>query len=427
MPNRLTETPAEHRYDAETLGRVAALAQNLQDSDRQTLTTGQIEAIGEEVGLGRVFVRAALRQMALHESEDMTREARAKEFGRLIGGWSLCVIWSLLAWSAAPRLPGFTNLITLLASPLVAVGAGFLIGKQRAAMGAATGLAAALALVFAGFSGAASGSWPAAVLYLALGGPLVAWLGWQGARLREHYFPTQATQRSNDPSTQDDLLDLLVTVQRQLDRRADHRAFLSIDVAGAREIRRGASDALADHTFRQFQDWASALIHQCGGECLQSPNDPTTGVPTQWVAPHDPATHLLAIFPTDAGAVSAARQIQEGIDRFNADRNRLATPFRVRCGIASGAVAPNEERPPGAPPEPATHNPQPTTLNPQPSTLAQHAVALQQQADPGDIVVSGEVTAAALLDLRCLAPLRHEAGEPPAFSWRAGQRAQQRP
>jgi class 3 adenylate cyclase len=187
---------------------------------------------------------------------------------------------------------------------------------------------------------------------------------------------------------------VLVRVQQQLQEQTRRRCFLSIEAAGAREMRSDASEAAAAYSFGQFQDWVEELVRKAGGQRHGTVD-----------------AGLLAIFPADASAVSVARQLQEGMSRFNAERNRLSAPFRLRCGITAGLVAGDAERPEDA-------------LQ---SALIERAVELQRQAEPGDILVSAELVAAALLELGALAPLAREAGAAPVFSWRAGLRARQRP
>ncbi len=385
---RLEETTGERVYDADTLRQVTALANQLQESHRDALTAEQIEGIGAEVGLGRRFVQEALKQLAHHQSQASGRRERANEFRGLVAGWAVGGLWSLLACLLTATVPAAGNLFTLVSAPLLAVTVGFLIGKQRAAMGAALSLASALALAIGLVPG---GGWGAALALLTLGGPLAAWLAWQGARVRKHYFPLAGdTAGVSSPA----LLEMLVTVQRQLEERAQHRAFLSIEVTGAREMRRDGPGALVDHTFGQFVEWVEALVRDCGGECRGTVEE-----------------GMICTFPADSGAVSVARQLQEGMGRFNTERNSLASPFRIRCGITAGGVAEESE-----PHLDALH-----------SAYIERAVEVQRQADPGDILVSSELAAAALLELRSLAPLSREAGAAPIFSWRAGQRMRQRP
>ena len=52
------------------------------------------------------------------------------------------------------------------------------------------------------------------------------------------------------------------------------------------------------------------------------------------------------------------------------------------------------------------------------SVIIDRAAALQKRAAPGGILVSGEVAAAALMELGPLAPLAEPIGGEPAFEWR---------
>lgn len=51
------------RYDAATLKKVTALAEQLQRQHEETLSASQIELIGAEVGLEPHFVRRAIEQV----------------------------------------------------------------------------------------------------------------------------------------------------------------------------------------------------------------------------------------------------------------------------------------------------------------------------------------------------------------------------
>lgn len=57
------QTSEEPRYDAETLRKVAALAQRLQSERQETLSAHEMEKIGAEVGLEPVFIRKALDRL----------------------------------------------------------------------------------------------------------------------------------------------------------------------------------------------------------------------------------------------------------------------------------------------------------------------------------------------------------------------------
>ena len=112
---------------------------------------------------------------------------------------------------------------------------------------------------------------------------------------------------------------------------------------------------------------------------------------------------MMCVFRDEPSAIRAAREIQTSIEGFNAGRNRLSTPFRVRCGITAGAVALE----PGVP------------LGHVNSPILDRAATLQKKADPGDIVVGSEVAAAALVELGGVSALPELVNGERAFSWRA--------
>jgi len=152
-------------------------------------------------------------------------------------------------------------------------------------------------------------------------------------------------------------------------------------------MKQGAPELAVEHSFGQFRLWAGEVVRACGGEVQSAAGD-----------------GLMAMFAADAGAVRAARRLQEDLPRFNAGQNRLALPFRLRCGISAGEVAIEEGMPLGH-----LH-----------SAVIDRAASLQKRAEPGDILVSGELAAAGLTELGGLAPLPEPAGGQPVFSWRAG-------
>jgi adenylate cyclase len=115
---------------------------------------------------------------------------------------------------------------------------------------------------------------------------------------------------------------------------------------------------------------------------------------------------VMCLFPTDSQAVRAARQLQEGIARFNAEQNRLPMPFRLRCGVSVGDVPIEEGQP----------------LGHMQSPVIDRAAILQKRAEPGDILISGDIAAAALMELDGAAPLLQPGSAETVFSWRAGRR-----
>jgi len=58
------EHEAEHRYDTATQEQIIALAARLQEEHTETLSAGELERIGEEVGIQPAFVQEAIRRLA---------------------------------------------------------------------------------------------------------------------------------------------------------------------------------------------------------------------------------------------------------------------------------------------------------------------------------------------------------------------------
>src|SRR5581483_2804731 len=137
-----------------------------------------------------------------------------------------------------------------------------------------------------------------------------------------------------------------------------HRAFLSVDVVHSSEMKLGEPELAVEYSFGQFQSWVEESVRSLGGEVQSAAGD-----------------GLMCVFREDAAAVRAAGLLQQGMAAFNAARNRLATPFRIRCGVASGEVPAVPQGSLGR-----VHSP-----------VIDRAAVLQKQAEPGGVVVSREL------------------------------------
>jgi class 3 adenylate cyclase len=186
--------------------------------------------------------------------------------------------------------------------------------------------------------------------------------------------------------SREELLGLLFELHRRLEAQKQHRAFLSVDVVDSSGMKRAGVPITVEYSFGQFQRWVSEVVQRCGGETQSAAGD-----------------GIMCLFPSDAEALRAARQLQAEIARLNAEHNRLPLPFRIRCGVSAGEVA-------GDAAEPIGH------LQ---SVIIDRAAALQKRAEPGGILVSGEVAATALIELGPLAPLGEPIGGELAFEWKA--------
>lgn len=198
-------------------------------------------------------------------------------------------------------------------------------------------------------------------------------------------FPTAAPPALPGKLPRAELLEQLFALQKQLQGQERRCAFLSVDVVGSSQMKREAPALAVEYSFGQFQEWVAAIVNAGGGQLQSAAGD-----------------GMMALFPADALAIRAARRLQEGIEQFNAGRNHLPTPFRIRCGLSAGAVAVDERTPLGY-----LHSP-----------VIDRAAALQKYAAPGDILVAPELADAALRELDSLSRLPDPVDGEPAFSWR---------
>jgi class 3 adenylate cyclase len=431
------EGEAERRYDPETLREVTALAARLQSEyqevhtandphayeSQETLTVGDIEAIGAEVGLAPEFIRQALAQHTANQTEaarQMEAEKQAKaltpatvvpvsqtlkteeedekqgEYWATVTAFTLPIFLGTFAY-AFKFHPGILTLFTLITPAPLSALMGFLTGNRRIGFAAAVSLVLALAPSFLYLyypnnmdvdSMQMADKFGTMFTYALFGIPLAGWMGTLGASLRDHFSPATPPRPVVEPVVS--ALEpprAIPHLEPGLKAQKQRRAFLSVDTANALEMRHGVSDLTAEHAFSQYRRWADEVARACGGQPQGKTGDA-----------------LLFAFQDDASAIRAARRLQEGIPAFNTALNRLPLPFRIRCGISAGEVATQPGTPYGT-----MHSP-----------VIEWAAILQQRAEPGDILVSGEVAATALVELGRLTPLPETIYGASAFSWRGG-------
>jgi class 3 adenylate cyclase len=321
------------------------LASRLQGEHQETLTAREIEAIAVEVGLDPAFIRQALAQLSVEQTQAALEKARKRKFWSLVATFAFPFLWGTLALlGQSPHWKTFFTLVTPL--PL-AVLLGLFSGQKKIGFWSAVTLILVLSVTI----------FPFTFLYAPFA-PLVGLLGKWGAALREEHFPVPSTPPGEmRPS----LLKLLFALQSQLESHKQHRAFLSVDVVGSSEMKRGAPELAVEHSFTQFRLWVEEVVRAQDGQVHSAAGD-----------------GVMGMFAEDAAAVQAAQQLQQGLLQFNASHNRLPRPFRIRCGVSAGEVAVEEGVPIG-------HLQSP---------VIDRAAMLQKRAEPGEIVVSEEVAAA---------------------------------
>lgn len=181
-------------------------------------------------------------------------------------------------------------------------------------------------------------------------------------------------ERRRSAVSRESLMEMLATLRQGMEERDEHRAFLSVDVIGAGGY---ATERLAHRL--------ADVVNGCGGS-LQS-----SGV-----------AGTVFVFRTDTEAAYAARRLQEALPALRREAGQRYTPLQLRCGISAGEVVLDQDAPSGY-----RHG-----------SVIEHATALQQQAAPGEVLIGGEVSAAALAALPGATLQPEPAAGAPAFSWR---------
>jgi len=417
-------TQLEIRYDGDTLRKVTALAARLQHEQQETFTAEEIEAIGAEVGLQPALIRQALVRLDEERRPAEPRKVLARAEGRRASSsivpaerWDRSEVLSALTALGIPfwwtgmasvvagsmnRGPddftAFLMMFMIFAGPIpLSVGLGFLAGRWKVALASVGTLVMMLALVLLASGGGGPVGYMVVptLMYILVGLPVTGTMAWWGTALRQRFLPsrTEEAPRAEPPREEriarPVLVDFVHSLQTQLENRKQHRAFLCLDVVNSWEMKQRTSELASEHAFRQLRGWIEQVVQSCGGEAHNAGGDGT-----------------LCVFQSDGDALRAARRVQEGVERFNAEQSGLPVPFQVRCGVSSGEVLTTNYYPGYA------HGP-----------VVDRAVALQRQAEVGDVAVSGEVTTAALTELGVLARVPLPVAGEPAFSWKAGQRA----
>jgi class 3 adenylate cyclase len=192
--------------------------------------------------------------------------------------------------------------------------------------------------------------------------------------------------------SREELLDLLFNLHRRLEAQKQHCAFLSVDVVHHSEMNRAGTPLTTEYSFGQYQRWVNEVVQRWGGQTTNTAGD-----------------GVMCLFPSDTQALRAARQLQEELSRFDAEHNRLPQPFRIRCGVSAGEVAVGGGE----------------AIGQLQSVVIDRAAALQKRAEPGGILVSGEVAATALIELGPVTPLDEPIGGEPAFAFQCLERMSQ--
>lgn len=435
------ESSSEKRYDPEVAKKVFELASRLERDNADRLSVEEIQKIADEAGLNADYVREAVSQIERDRLESEQRRVRrrkasapashgsAKEFYGLLFALLIPLGFASAAFFVAPAIAYF---FTAVLSLPVALILGFLAGKRWIAMVAAflMGLALIPSLdralderypltsdkipeITMGEGGiriplipglTVDGDGPVVAPtpesetakfnqtrerrtrqsnMTAFGLMLLPLAALIGAGTRRRYFPTEQTAREPAGEDRGTMLEQYFALQSKLEGQKRRCAFLSVDVVGSSNMKSSGDELVVEHAFSRYQRWVADTARAYGGEVQAAAGD-----------------GAMCIFPSEAGALRAARQLQSEIAAFNAKENPLAIPFVIRCGVSVGDVPWSEK----------------TQIGTLQSPVIDRAALLQKAAAPGQIAVGADVAATALIELGNLEPL--EAGpDGPFFGW----------
>lgn len=379
------ESVEEKRYDAQAVQKMVALAAQLEQNQQETMTASQVEAIGADVGLDPAFVRKALEQFELQETAKKSTGKQStssktgsatsgvlrtrEELRAWIAAFAIPVLHAIAAYAvisdgsmADDMSPHAVEVAFLVVSPiLLSWLPGYLTGRKRAGIlsGIWYGLCMmSAALVLHPVVGARSFQ-ELVTGFAALSMVPEAILSTVGAWVRARISPPKWL-RDKDPSDLDRqaMLDRFFALQQELESHNQHRAFLSIDVAGSTQMKQSAPELAVEFSFNAYRQWIEETVRRNGGEMQTAAGD-----------------GVMCIFRNDADAVRTAQQLQQGITAFNTKHNRLPLPFRIRCGVNAGSVAILDGMPIGH-------------LQ---SAVIDRAAILQKMAQPGGIEIDPSV------------------------------------
>lgn len=327
MPPQPADTTP--RYDEKTAQEAIALAARLQDEHRETMTVAQVEAIAAEVGVEAQFVRAALAKVEAKRTEPETtgdkvedfflaRDKRLAERRRRVRA-TLRSFPAGLWWALGWLLPAITAILT-----------------ERS--GAGDTWVPLMGLLYVGIGILLS---------------IMNSIRHSETAVTNQAQVAQSTGLQNDVS-REQLLETLFAVQQRLASDETTRAFLSVDVVASSEMKQAASELASEYSFGQYRRWVEDRVRAQGGQIHSAAGD-----------------GIMCVFDSEAQAIETANRLLDDLPRFNREQNRLAQPFRIRCGVNAGVVAAPADAPLG---------------NWQSAVIDQAAV-LQKQAAPNTVAV----------------------------------------
>lgn len=109
--------------------------------------------------------------------------------------------------------------------------------------------------------------------------------------------------------------------KKQLDAMGRDLSFLAVDVVDSTGMKIGEEAAIVEHDFREYKRFVERIFATHG--CLRSAWTPDG---------------VMSCFTSVDASVRAAREIIDGLERFNREVKSIRRDFSVRCGVNSGFV-----------------------------------------------------------------------------------------
>lgn len=119
----------------------------------------------------------------------------------------------------------------------------------------------------------------------------------------------------------DQLLELLATTKKSLDKQKKNLSFLAIDVVDSTGMKKDEEPAIAERDFRQYKKLVERAITD------------NKGLKASWTP-----DGVMICFRSVQNAVETAKQVIHDLDLFNKKVKALKKDFKVRCGINAGQV-----------------------------------------------------------------------------------------
>ena len=181
-----------------------------------------------------------------------------------------------------------------------------------------------------------SGGWNFMLLVLAVAAFIVRHLIMLPAEAAEHWAKSRllkaracapqtaamsVSERGGASGSRLALLREYAETKRVLSQEKKPLAFLSIDVVGSTQMKRGEDRLTVEHAFVEFKKYVERILN--GHNCWKSAWTPDG---------------VMCAFHATADAVKSGQEVLAGLAWFNKGVHNLRVPFAVRAGVHSGEV-----------------------------------------------------------------------------------------